>query len=277
MSHGDTGQTHPYVLGHSAKELDRLATQARLIDPITRQFFVEAGLAPGMRVLDVGSGAGDVAFVAAGLVGPTGEVVGVDRSGAALARAQARAEDRSLANVSFREGDPATMTFERPFDAIVGRYVLQFQSDPSAMLRSLRKHAKSGGVIAFHELDWSGVQSYPPLPLRDRCCAWTAETIRRHGTEIRMGVKLYRAFVAAGLGSPALRLQAVIGGPAEGLGIIDLEVGVAATLLPDMVRLGVATEAEVGIETLAERIKAEVTALGGVAIGRSEICAWVTV
>ena len=61
-----------YVLGHSDRELERLRLQAQLIDPITRQFLIEAGISPGMRVLDVGSGAGDVAFLAADLVGPPG-------------------------------------------------------------------------------------------------------------------------------------------------------------------------------------------------------------
>jgi ubiquinone/menaquinone biosynthesis C-methylase UbiE len=71
------------------------------------------------------------------MVGETGEVVGVDRAQAALETARARATARSLRNVIFQQGDPAEMTFERRFDAIVGRYVLQFQQDPSAMLRRL--------------------------------------------------------------------------------------------------------------------------------------------
>src|SRR5262245_10549157 len=106
-----TGDTSSYALGHSARELDRLGAQARLIDPITREFFQEAGIARGMRVLDVGSGAGDVAFLLADLVGNTGEVVGVDRAPAALAVARARAGLRG--NLSFLEGDPTRMTFDR--------------------------------------------------------------------------------------------------------------------------------------------------------------------
>lgn len=67
-----------YVLGHTEAELKRLTTQARLIDPITRRFLVSAGVVPGMRVLDVGSGAGDLAILLAAMVGPEGEVVGSD-------------------------------------------------------------------------------------------------------------------------------------------------------------------------------------------------------
>jgi cyclopropane fatty-acyl-phospholipid synthase-like methyltransferase len=65
-----------YVLGHSARELERLTIQARLIDRITRGFLRDGGIAEGMRVIDVGCGAGDVSFMAAELVGESGEVVG---------------------------------------------------------------------------------------------------------------------------------------------------------------------------------------------------------
>jgi SAM-dependent methyltransferase len=86
----EAGPPPAYSLGHSDRELERLSVQARLVDPITRRFFVDAGIVPGMRVLDVGSGVGDVACLAAELVGATGEVLGTDRSAAALAVARER-------------------------------------------------------------------------------------------------------------------------------------------------------------------------------------------
>jgi hypothetical protein len=61
-----------YVPGHGAREIERLIRQAGLVEPITRRFFVEAGIAPGMCVLDIGSGVGDVTFLAADLVGEAG-------------------------------------------------------------------------------------------------------------------------------------------------------------------------------------------------------------
>ena len=90
-----------YILGHSDQELARLNEQHRIVEPITRRFFLEAGLAPGMRVLDVGSGAGDVSFLASDLVGDTGIIVGVDRSSTAVAAASARAIKEGRRNVSF--------------------------------------------------------------------------------------------------------------------------------------------------------------------------------
>ena len=249
----DLGPTN-YLLGHSEHELERLAVQARLIEPITLGFLRDAGLVPGMRVLDVGTGLGDVAFLAAEFVGTDGHVVGVDRSTAALAKARARADAMSLLNVSFREGDPTQMTFDRPFDAVVGRYVLEFQADPAAMLRKLADHVRPGGVIVFHELDSAGASSYPPAPIYDRCCEWWIEMLRLTGADHRMGLKLHATFLAAGLEAPRMRLEAFIGGGptcADYLrkGATDLIGGV----LPEMERLGVATAAEVGLDTLGER------------------------
>ena len=187
-----------YVLGHSEAELKRLATQARLIDPITRRFLVSAGIREGMRVLDVGSGVGDVAILLAGLVGQRGEVVGADIAQTAIETAESRVRASSLANVTFRRGDPATMNFDKPFDAVVGRYVLQFVPDPSAAIARLSSHLRPGGVMFFHELDWDGARSSPPVPSYHRVCGWIMRTVEASGAQIRLGAKLASVFERAG-------------------------------------------------------------------------------
>jgi ubiquinone/menaquinone biosynthesis C-methylase UbiE len=113
-----------YVMGHSAEERERLIQQAGLFGPITERFLRSAGIAPGMRVLDVGCGVGDVTLLCADLVGPRGVVVGVDRDPAALARARERVQAAGLDHVTLREGDFRELTFDTPFDAVVGRAVL---------------------------------------------------------------------------------------------------------------------------------------------------------
>lgn len=263
-----------YVLGHSERELERLNQQARFIDPITRRFLCSAGIAPGMRVLDVGSGVGDVAFLAAELVGAGGEVLGTDRSPAALAVARRRAEARSLRNVVFREGDPAQMAFDRPFDAVIGRYVLMFQPDPAAMLRALAAHARRGGLIFFHEVDLDGARSFPPALTYDRCCRWFRETFELTGADARMGIKLFSTFIAAGLPPPSMQNETLIGAAANNADPLHLAAGIVATLADAMERLGVATAAEIGLETLAERMVSEAAASGSVIVGRFEIGAW---
>ena len=90
-----------YALGHNHEELQRLIGQSRFLGELTEEVLRAAGMRPGMRVLDVGCGAGDVSFLAATLVGRDGSVIGVDRSAEAIALAKRRAADVGLANVSF--------------------------------------------------------------------------------------------------------------------------------------------------------------------------------
>ena len=80
-----------YVLGQSTYEQERLMLQARLLRPYTDRFFRAVGLRPGMRVLDLGSGVGYVAFLVGDIVGPGGHVLGLDRDPMALDRARQRA------------------------------------------------------------------------------------------------------------------------------------------------------------------------------------------
>lgn len=263
-----------YVLGHSERELDRLAIQARLVEPITRRFFRDAGIGPGMRVLDVGSGAGDVSFLAAELVGATGEVVGVDRAPTAVAVAVERARERSLSNVSFQEGDPRELPFDPPFDAVVGRYVLMFQPDPVAVLAGVAAHVRPGGVVVFHEPAWAGMRSVPPVASWDRCCRLVVATMTANGADMELGTDLHRLFVAAGLVAPTLRMETIVGAGENSPDAVHFTVDLAVTLLADMERLGLVAPGEHDAQTLAESVLADVIAGDSVVVGRSEIGAW---
>jgi tRNA A58 N-methylase Trm61 len=67
-----------YEMGHPAREEERLQKLGQLLYPSTSHLFEKARMVPGIKVLDVGSGAGDVALLLAKLVGPTGSIIGVD-------------------------------------------------------------------------------------------------------------------------------------------------------------------------------------------------------
>ena len=276
MAKSDEGaiRSHVYELGHSDRELKRLGTQAQLVNPITRRYFIDAGVAVGMRVLNIGSGAGDVAFLAAELVGDSGQVIGTDRSPTAVSTARTRAQELSLNTVSFREGDPADLDFEEPFDAIVGRYVLMFSPNPVAMLKGIKRHLKPRGVIVFHEVDWTGARSIPPAPIYDFCCDSIVQTFRKVGTNPNMGIGLWRAFIDAGLQAPTMGLHALIGGGPNDLSGIDLIADLATTMVPVMEQSGVASAANLAPDSLEQRMRAEATANGSVVIGRYEVGAW---
>jgi ubiquinone/menaquinone biosynthesis C-methylase UbiE len=268
------GRAHEYELGHSDRELKRLRLQAQLVDPITRQFFHDAGLERGMRVLDVGSGGGDTALLAAELVGDAGEVLGVDRSAVAVAAAQERMKALGKRNISFREGDPAAVEIAGKFDAVVGRYGLMFNSHPAAMLRSLVRRLRSGGVIVFHETDWNGVRSNPAVPIYDQCHDWIVRTFKKVGTNPYMGHDLYSAFVRAGIPAPSMALRALIQGPSTEIAYFDMIAELAITMAPVMEEQGVVLPGEIDPASFGQRMRKDVERLNGVVIGRSEIGAW---
>jgi SAM-dependent methyltransferase len=265
-----------YPLGHSAREMQRLIVQARLLAPITRGFFQAAGIGPGMRVLDVGSGAGDVAILASDLVGPTGEVVGTDREPAAVTAAAARATAEGRLNLSFIVGDPSSLRFERPFDAVVGRYVLMYQPDPAVTLRGLSKTLRLGGIMVFHELDWGGARSFPTTPIYERCCGWVIAALQRGGADAYMGSKLYAAFRQAGLPPPSMRSEAIIGGPGDPSHAIHdlLATMVPSSIQPMLKHHAVVNALDVNVDTLPQRMANEMVELGSLIISRSEIGAW---
>jgi ubiquinone/menaquinone biosynthesis C-methylase UbiE len=267
------GRQSFYALGHSEQELQRLGRQGQALGPFTRQLFEEAGIGRGMRVLDVGCGSGDVAFLAADLVGLSGEVVGVDRERTAVDWANARAHLRGTRNVNFIEGDPAEMEFDQQFDAIVGRLVLMYYPDPVDTIRKLMRHVRTEGLIVFQELDMENARSMPVAPLFERSVTWIKQTLSATGAQIRLGLELYRVFLAAGLPGPSMRVDALIGGGSQ-CTAYEILAEVIQSLLPTMEKLKIASAADVGISTLAQRMRDEVVALRGVVVSGGFIGAW---
>jgi SAM-dependent methyltransferase len=262
-----------YALGHSSRELDRLSFQGTVFAPYTRQLLAEAGLTAGMRVLDVGSGSGDVSFLAAELVGSNGYVLGIDRSPAAVERARTRGMQRHIRNVDFEVGDPAAMHFERPFDAIVGRFVLMYQDDPATSLRKMTRYLRDGGLVAFQELDSTSCRSWPAAPTFDTAARWLAEALRGSGARPELGLEMNSLFLDCGLPRPSMRMDALVSGQ-EDSSLYKLLAEAVRTLVPTLEKLKIASAAEVQIDSLADRICKEVVARRGVAMSYGLVGAW---
>jgi 2-polyprenyl-3-methyl-5-hydroxy-6-metoxy-1,4-benzoquinol methylase len=155
-----------YILGHSATEIQRLMRQSVMLRPITERLLRSAGIDQGMRVLDLGCGAGDVSMLAADLVGPSGSVIGIDRNEQVLAIARERAQTAKLGQIDFKEASIGTFSDPEPFDLVIGRYVLIHQADPVELIRAAAGLARPGGIVAFHELNIPrGVRSFPNVSL----------------------------------------------------------------------------------------------------------------
>jgi ubiquinone/menaquinone biosynthesis C-methylase UbiE len=195
---GDSDSGCQLGTGIGEDEVARLEIQGRALAPATRMIFAEAGIRPGMRVLDLGCGAGDVAFVAAGLVGPGGSVVGVDHSPDALARARLRARQRGLAQVQFVQGDIHDPAPGGPFDAIVERLVLMWVPDPAEVLRRQATVLRPGGLVVPIEADLSMMRSLPENPFMTQVKSWLVEAFAKAGLSM-LGPRLWAVVEEAGL------------------------------------------------------------------------------
>jgi|HubBroStandDraft_1064217.scaffolds.fasta_scaffold99762_2 SAM-dependent methyltransferase len=262
-----------YALGHSERELERLTRQAHAFEPFTRHLLQLAGIDSGMRVLDVGCGSGDVAFLVADLVGSKGEVIGADRAASAVEWASTRARSQGISNVVFLEGDPAEMQFDRPFDAIVGRLVLMYCPDPINAVRKLIRHLRVGGLMVFQELDCENCRSVPPTPTYDHAASWIKKSLAASGARLQLGLELFGMFLAAGLPEPSLRMDALIGGGPD-CAAFQLIADIVETLLPEIEKQRITTAAEVEISTLAHRMREEVVNSNGVVLSPGLIGAW---
>jgi SAM-dependent methyltransferase len=227
-----------------------------------------------MKVLEIGCGAGDVTLLLAELVGPQGSIVGADRNPALLEVARHRVGAAGMPNVSFVNGDIVTLAFDDGFDAVVGRLILVHVPDPVALVRKVSTHVRPGGLVVFQEPDHtSPVATEPRAPLFEQASTWWVEATRRAGLERQMGLKLFGVFVEAGLPAPQMRCERVMGGGPT-WGGYDHLASLVRGLLPLIVQGGIATAEEVGIETLAQRLRDEVVSQRGVVMGLSVVSAW---
>jgi SAM-dependent methyltransferase len=266
-----------YVLGYSEQEQKRLLWQASFLRGWTERFFRAAGLGPGMRVLDLGCGMGDVSLLAAEFVGPNGSVVGIDRDVAAINQARKwTAPQGCSAFISFVEADVNTFHSEELFDAVVGRFVLLYQPDPVATLRQLSRMVSPGGLFVFHECDFgSPVAMWPETPpLWQRTMQLLAEVFRRAGTPPDFGLRLTRTFLDAGLPRPSILAEVPVGGE-PGSYLYGWVAQSVRSALPRIEQFSLATAEEIQIETLASRLEDEVVSRGIQLIGPTQFGAWI--
>jgi ubiquinone/menaquinone biosynthesis C-methylase UbiE len=252
-----------YMLGRTHAEHDRLNRQGRLISKITRHFLEELGLSSGMRVLDVGSGVGDLALLAARAVAPGGEVVGIDLDESALRMARFRAAGEGLSNVQFHTCDFQIFESNRLFDAVVGRCVLLHQHDPSIALACAAKHVRSGGIVGFQEPWFSRGFSFPKLPLFEEVIGWLHSTVRDSGLDGDIGLRLPSIFASVGLPKPKLTFEMLVDCSPDSE-IVEFVVDTVRSLLPRLEQLEIVSSAFVQVDTLGERLRQEQAESGSV-------------
>jgi len=259
----------PYAFGTTDQEIIRLIQRSDLFaNAPTRVLLLEAGVGAGMTVLDVGSGPGDVALLAAELVGPTGRVVGIDQAERFLKVAGERARQAGFGWVSFEQ---ANLDEDLPeigtFDAVVGRSVLSYLRAPGVTLDRLVDRLRPGGVAAFREYDAhhqleSTVQSAGLDILKAALASYMALPPEVRGGDIFFGSKLFDVMVSHGLLSPRVHVDAImVGSDPSGWEYFE---GQVQGYLRVAQRAGCPVTFGDSPEGLVGRIRSEITAQRGV-------------
>lgn len=211
-------------------------------------------------------------MLAARLVGPSGEVVGIELDPRSLERAKSRAADAGLRNVTFTHSEISEFSHDTPFDAVVGRYILQFLPDPVSVLRSMSDLVRPGGVVAFQEQSWGPfVLHSAHLPLYSASVLLLHEVSVRSGVNMEMGVGLYKAFQDAGLPAPSMRFEMELGCEPEFTRWVP---DVVRILAPKFQEHGLSLEPLGDLDTLQERIHMEVVSSNTVVPWLGLIGAW---
>ncbi|MBV8734737.1 MAG: methyltransferase domain-containing protein, partial [Solirubrobacterales bacterium] len=246
-------EVRAYSLGASESELARLDAQAASIAMPTALFLRSAGIADGMRVLDLGTGLGHVAFQLSELVGPAGAVVGIDQAAATLAVAEERRLAAHIENVRFVEADAHAFRDDEAFDAVVGRLILFHLSDPVKVLRHHLGGLAEGGLMLVIDFDVGSARSEPPLPLFTAARDWVIEAFRRAGANPIIGTQLGLLLRDAGLsGIQTFGIQSYL--PPDDAAGPALLSAVVRSLAPVIVANGIATEKELALDSLQERL-----------------------
>lgn len=240
------------------------------VGKMTKRLPVDAGIGLGMRVIDVGCGRGDVSFLVARMVGEQGQVLGVDRDAGPLAAARERARELNLSRVTFAQGDFCALSPEHgQFDGAVGRRVLMYQPNPVEAIRRLANALRPGALVIFQEHDSSMVPArLTPLPLHERVHEWIWRTVEREGANVHMGFNLASVLERAGLTVEQVRAEAIVQTPKAHYAVEPI----VRAMLPRIVQQGVASEEEVNVDTLDERLieerqKANATYVGDMVFG----------
>lgn len=188
-------QEKDYVLGTHDDEIERLGLQHRVWRPKATDAWQRAGFTIGQTLVDVGCGPGYATLDLAEIVGPTGRVIGVDRSRRFLDHVERQQKLRGLTHIETVEVDldDAELAGRLPADADGAwcRWVFAFVQNPRALLSRIAGALKPGGTIVIHEyFDYSTWRLIPPAPAQELFVAKVMETWRATGGEVEIGTSI---------------------------------------------------------------------------------------
>jgi ubiquinone/menaquinone biosynthesis C-methylase UbiE len=204
-------QPDHYLLGRGEAEEARLKRLIAHLAPDSDTQFEKVGIRPGERVVDIGCGPGGVLHLLGKRVGPTGSVLGIDRSAHFVSLARRFIADNALTQVEVREGDAYDTGLPRAsFDGAHMRLVLVNVPEPERIVREMVSLVRPGGWVASFEADWLTHICDPPLPAFNRLVDAFVTYSSAQEIDLFIGRRIHRLFRAAGLTD--IRVDAITAG-----------------------------------------------------------------
>jgi len=213
MSKQNLSDAGSYKFGQfekNAEELERLKLQATIALEQEQAVWKEAGLNPGMEVLDLACGPGFTACELAKTVGADGCVLGVDLNEELIATAQQAKESEGIENVSFQLGNLYDLDLpENSFDFVYARFVFQHLEKPELVLSNVWKLLKPGGVLCILDIDDNWTSFAPESEAFVKFIRQSGAGQKRKGGNRLIGSQLYGLLSEAGYENVSTRITPI--------------------------------------------------------------------
>ena len=228
--------TERYAIRGGAEGRERLRLLSEVFGPSTRALLADVGIPPGSVCLDVGCGGGDVTFDLARAAGPTGRAVGVDLDRTKLEIARREGDQRALSNVAFEARDVTDWEPTDIFDVVFARFVLTHLADPGALVSTLGRHTRPGGVLIVEDIEFRGHFAEPDCPALRKFVELYTTSVQNRGGDPNIGPRLPDLLGDAGFEDVRLKLVHPVArhGGIKLLTCVTLESIVEAVLADDL-------------------------------------------
>jgi len=236
-----------YVLATGNAAANRLRILHNVYGPGARKLLLRAGIQRGMSVVDLGCGVGMTTQLLAELVGPTGEIVGVDYSAAQIEQARALLPPE-LTNVRFVEASAIDTGLHREaFDVVYSRFLLIHLQDPELALREMHRLLKPEGIMAIEDGDLTSASSEPRSKLEEFSNLFGALG-PKWGVDYTLGRRLFHLVLNAKFSQVGITFNQPVFSRGENKRLLELSVAEAG---PSFVSAGLLSREQL-TETVAE-------------------------
>lgn len=187
-----TIKKNTYVIGVGKEDEERLSLLNELFGKTSKNLLLKAGLTPGMRILEVGCGTGNMTKWIAKQIGDNGLVTAVDISHEQVKIAQENCSESN--NITFITSSIFDLKHEMQFDLIYSRFLIMHLQNPFEGLQQLTRLLKPNGILVSEEATNSVTACYPESPIFRKYRELVMALFQKNNIDFDIGEKLYAYF-----------------------------------------------------------------------------------